>query len=131
MFRSLFIGFLILSALTTKGTEIQINQRIADIPADMLLEFFNAAFSYADRQTELSLAGCDSAFFNNQSESRYAIGKLLEKIKHDNAASWVVQTDVYHFSDLQCTNASLQQKQFCTSNVYAFASGLSPPDFKR
>ena len=129
MLRSFFIGFLILSALTSKGAEIQINQKAANIPAEMLLELFNAAFSNADKQTELPISECERAFYSNRSESRYSTEKLLGKIRDDKTAEWIMPTGDVYCTDLQSANIELPHIQFCASGVCTCASGLSPPDF--
>lgn len=128
MFRSFFICFFILSALTSKGAEVQINQRIADIPADMLPELFNAALFKADSQAEPSLSECERAFYSNQSENNYAIEKLLGKMRRDSTAVWILPVCDIHCSILQCSNAGMDQEPSCKSGICSCASDLSPPD---
>lgn len=128
MFRSFFICFLILSALTSKGAEVQINQTIADIPADMLPELFNAVLFKADSQAGPSLKVCERAFYSNQSENSYAIEKQLEEMRRDSAAVWILPVNDIHSGILQCSNAGIDQEPSCINGICSCASGLSPPD---
>ena len=130
MFRSLFIGFLIFSALTSKGAVVQINQDINNISADMLLEFFNAALTHADKQAELTFARPDGVLFSDNSGDRAAIEKLLRLISHDNPVVWADSISEYGYSDLQYSNVSLMQKQPCRCGAFSCASDTSPPNFQ-
>lgn len=131
MFRSLFIGFLILSALISKGAEVQINQNITNISRDMLLELLNASIFHADKQVELSVMGSDEVFFSRHSENRCAIEELLRPIRHSSPVIWAEPADEYNCTNLQYTNVKLQQKQFCSSNVSFCSSDISPPSFRQ
>lgn len=127
MFRSLFIGFLILSALTSKGVGVQINQNNTNISADMLLELFNAAAAYADKQAELSVAKPDGAFLSNTSGSMGAIEELLRPMRQGSPFVWVEPDDKNSSTYAQFSKTDLQQKQFSTGDVYSCGSDISPP----
>lgn len=128
MFRSFFICFFILSALTSKGAEVQINQKIADIPVDFLPELLNAAFDHAGRQAEAALTGYERAFYNNRTENSYAVERLLGKMKRGFAAARIVPVNGNQCSDLIYSKLDLARKIFCPSGIYTCVSDLSPPD---
>ena len=128
MFRSLFIGFLILSALTSKGAGVQINQNITNISADMLLELFNAAVAHADKQAELSVAGPDEVLLSNSSGSGGAIEELLKSIRQGSPVVGGAPDDKNRYSSVQFSIDNLQQKQVCTGEIYSCGADLSPPN---
>lgn len=127
MFRSFFICFLILSALTSKGAEVQINWKIADIPADMLPELFNAAFFHEDRHEEPSCAECERASYNKQPEISYTIEKQPGKILHVSSSAWIIPLSIDYFGYLQFYSTVMNQNPFCKSGINSCASDPSPP----
>lgn len=66
MLRSLLIGFMILSALTSKGAEVQIFKSDLTISADMLLEFFNTVTVQNSKAAELLAAKADGSYVQIQ-----------------------------------------------------------------
>lgn len=129
MLRSLFIGFLILSTLASKGVGVPINQNNINISADMLLEFFNAVVAHTDKQAELSVAKTDRVFLSNTSGSGGAIEELLRPIRPYNQVVWAEPDDKSNCSNPPCGDADLQQKQFCKGEVYSCCTDLSPPHY--
>lgn len=128
MFRSLFIGFLILSALTSKGAGYQINQNITNISADTLFELFNAAAAHAEKQAELSDAGTDGVLLNNASGSFVAIEELLKSIRQGSPVVWDAPDDKINYPTSLYSIDNKQQKRICTGEIYFYSADPSPPD---
>lgn len=127
MFRSLFIGLLLVSALTSKGATVQINQNIINHSSDMLLEIFNAAAAYADKQTELSVARPNGVFLNNASGRSTEIEEILRTIRQNSPVVWIESGDKSICTNPRCGQANMQQKPFCKGEVYTCGTDLSPP----
>lgn len=121
MFRSLFIGFLILSAITSRNAGIQINQS-TDLSPDILLQLFNTAFSCCDEQLEPSdsdaaLLGCAHKDVN--------INKLVQIRKIDLSYCYVPA--IYTFTAVFFYVLLIFFKQEYYSYIYLGISDLSPP----
>ena len=127
MFRSLFIGFLILSALASNGAGIQMNQNMTNSSTDMLLELFNAAVAHADKQAEFFVASSNKAYFNTNSGSRNTIEKLMRSLRQDHPVAWVDSSNKDSCSNPRCETAGLQQRQLYQGEVYSCGTDLSPP----
>ena len=124
MIRSLFIGFLILSALTSKGAEAQIVTSTNITPA-MLRDIISAASACAEKS---DVTSCDNGYAScyNSSEA----GKLyLLSFNHNRSEVFIVTTPTDINSCLmQCCDIP-DCGAFCTNNgMNSCMSGLSPPD---
>ncbi len=125
MLRSLLIGFMILSALTSRGAEVQILKSELSISADMLLEFFNSVTVQSTRAAELSAAKTDSSssyvsFNKNEAQS------LFVRLRQINAIVWMgksSQTD----HDLKGEKVFIKPVLADGHQVFFCVSGLSPP----
>lgn len=130
MLRSLFIGFLILSALASNGVGNQINQNITNSSTDMLLELFNAAVNHADKRAETFVASSNKAYFNTASSSKNNIDKLMKSLRQDHPVAWVDSSNKDSCSNPRCETAGLQQRQLYQGEVYSCGTDLSPPHFR-
>lgn len=125
MLRSLLIGFMILSALTSKGAEVQILKSELTISADILLEFFNSVTVQSSKAAELSAAKKDSSsayasFDNNEVQT------LSGGLRQINPIVWMEknnQTD----HDLKGEKAFIKPVSADGHQVFFCVSGLSPP----
>lgn len=121
MFRSLFIGFLILSAITSRNAGIQINQS-TDLSPDILLQLFNTAFSCCDEQPELS--DSDAALLSCAHKD-VNINKLT-KIRKIDMPFWYAPA-IYIFTAIFFYVPLIFLKQKYCSRIYLCISDLSPP----
>ena len=129
MLRSLLIGFLILSALTSKGAGAQIVKDDLNISADMLLEFFNSVSVQSSKAAELSAANTVRSPYAYTSFNKDQIKPLISKLRQigpitipgqNNQMDYVpVGAMVFHKAVLPTS----QQVYYCVS-------GLSPPTAK-
>lgn len=126
MFRSLFIGFLILSALASKGVGVQIDQNI-QLSADILLQLYNAA-AQADRLAEPAPASAVGVVRADAKRGGAAYEVLLRHAGQDGQFIWFVPADQTSGAFLQCGLAALTADCFSKGAVYAFGSDNSPPD---
>ncbi len=122
MFRSLFIGFLILSAITSRNAGIQINQ-ITDLSPDILLQLFNADFSSYDGQTELSET--DAALLVSAHKD---VSASIEhtKTRQKELPFWHAPA-IYAFTTVLCFTVPIFLKQKYCSDIYLGITDLSPP----
>jgi hypothetical protein len=120
------IGFLILSALTSKGAGAQIVKNDLSISADMLLEFFNSVSVQSSKAAELSEArtdrsSCACTSFNNSQLKPHItrleqIGPIAMQEQYDQAKHFPECGMVFRKPDLLASRQS-----------YCCVSGLSPP----
>jgi hypothetical protein len=126
VFRSLLIGFLILSALTSKGVGVQINQDIA-ISADMLLDFYNAAVAYAEKQADFVDAKKDSAFLCNTNETAIAIQKIFQTVRHESQTTWAMPDIQENCLYGQFKTSEQCMILSCKGEIFSCGSDTSPP----
>ncbi len=126
MLRSLLIGFLIFSALTSKGAEAQIVNVNLNISADMLLELFNSVTSQTARNAELSSAPADRALLSYALSNGKAILPLRAISSKNNLFTWYDPIDKSIFRTAFSKLCSAQIA-YCRSGVFSHVSGLSPP----
>lgn len=125
MFRSLLIGFLILSALTSKGAGIQ----IADtnlISADMLLEFFNSVSAQTAKNAELSPAAADRALAACALSNGRAV---LPFPGISSKSTFFVWCDPINRTNFRAGFSDIcpEQMSLYRSGAFLLVSGLSPP----
>lgn len=128
MLRSLLIGFLILSALTSKGAGAQIIYEDLNISADMLLGFFNSVSVQSGKTAELSESRTDRSSytytsFNNQLKT--IVIRLRQICPIAVPGHYCLEE---HLSDA----GSVSHKTVLTASQQAYycVSGLSPPEDK-
>lgn len=126
MFRSLFIGFLILSALTSKGVGIQIDQN-TNIPAGNLLDIYNAAVAFAERQSGLSDTKRDGTLAGNSDRAVFSIEQLMRSAGNDSQLAGVLSDINGSSRNEQCKNARELIQPSCTGRIYSCGSDPSPP----
>ena len=130
MLRSLFIGFLILSALTSKDVGVRAGQNFLNISADMLFELFNAAVTCADRQSgELNAeSGNHILFIKGTPANSGAIKRLFETDGKDSPIPvWIDKFDNNEFFDSKICKAALNKKMVSIREVYSCCADISPP----
>lgn len=126
MLRSLLIGFLILSALTSKGAEAQILKNDLNISADILLEFFNSVTVQNTKAAELSAAKIDGSTFMHTSFSKREVQSLFGRLRQISPIAWMEkcnQTD----HDLKGETVFLRPVSSDEYKAFFCESGLSPP----
>ncbi len=126
MLRSLLIGFLILSALTSKGAEAQIVNANLNISADMLLELFNSVTAQTARNAELSSAPADRALLAFTLSNGKAVVPFRAISSKNNVFAWYDPIDKSIFRTVFSKIFSAQILYF-RSGVFSHVSGLSPP----
>lgn len=126
MFRSLLIGFLILSALTSKGVGVQIDHNIT-ISADILLDFYNAAVAYAEKQADFIDAKKGSAFFCSSSETAIAIQKIIRSVRHDGQTAWAMPDSLENCRNEQFGTSEQRVKSSRKGEIFSYGSDISPP----
>ncbi len=126
MFRSLVIGFLILSTLASKGVGVQIDQNIA-ISADILLGFYNAAVAYAEKQADFSDAKKDSALLCNSSETAIAIQEMIQSVRHDSQTGWITPDSLENSRNEQLGTSEQCLNSSCKGEIFSCGSDISPP----
>lgn len=150
MFRSLFIGFLILSALTSKGAAIQINQEYAKIAADFLLEFLNRSSLYTDKQLAQP-ADADSKALNSGVSGisktpgidKSCIRACGSRIENINGIKGIKRRSIccsnvllagspatYISGNIIYIKGSNRAECIRIPDIYFFSSDASPPDFR-
>ena len=137
MFRSLFIGLLIFSALASKGADVQIKQNISNITPEMLLELYNAFVFNTDQQAENTDDDSDEAFFWHASieQSLKPARQYVSAEKKGRPAGqyvpviWTEAVNCGAAFDIQCARISMRVKPLRKNEVYRCGTDLSPPDY--
>jgi len=126
LFRSLLIGFLILSALTSKGAGAQIISTNLNISADMLLELFNSVSAQTARNAELSNVQADRALITCALSNGKTVLPFRTISPKNNAFTWYDPVDK---SIYRAVYSEIRPGQilYCRSGVFSHVSGLSPP----
>ncbi len=151
MFRSLFIGLLIFSALASKGADVQIKQNISNITPEMLLELYNAFVFNTDQQADNAGDGSDEAFFWHAyiekatkpagqhtfaEQSRKPARQYVSAEKKGRPAGqyvpviWTEAVNCGAAFDIQCARISVRIKPLRKNEVYRCGTDLSPPDYR-
>lgn len=136
MLRSLLIGFLILSALTSNGAGAQ-NMKSANITMDMLLELFSTVAVTGTRDLSPCPTLCDankaSDFLPAKKEASFFGCGSLDTSETDTLfGSWAALWPEHYDYSCNC----LAQKVFImygqpiNSGAPYCVSGLSPPSFR-
>jgi hypothetical protein len=129
LFRSLFIGFLILSALTAKSAETQVAENINNTPANTLPGFFGTMPGQTEKTGGNNSAAAGSASFCqdiiNINEDVLLSG-IANKGDVFEVFAWFKNN---YWTDYQPVHAGVLPEQVCSSADEAFycVSGLSPP----
>lgn len=126
MLRSLLIGFLILSALASKGAEAQIIKNYSNIPAEMLLELFNAVTAQSDKTAEFSSTDVKEAFFSYARIGGKTIESISGKTKNSNQFNWFEQ-NFQTSCHLHYTALGSHSRTMICKEAFLCVSGLSPP----
>lgn len=126
MFRSLLIGFLILSALTSKGAGTQLVNIDLNISADMLLEFFNSVSAQTAKNAELTPAPADGA------SAAYALsngGAVLPLRSVSGKSASFIWFDPIDRTGIGKVFSEIcpEQMSYYRSGAFLLVSGLSPP----
>jgi hypothetical protein len=124
--RSLFIGFLILSTLTSKGVGVQINQNAA-LSADMLLNLYNAAVAYADRQAEFSAAKREGPLLRTTETTLVILRDVLRSARYDGNLAWDLPTAPDTCRSNCYETCGRLTESSCEGAIYACGSDTSPP----
>lgn len=126
MLRSLLIGFLILSALTSKGAGAQILKDDLNISADMLLEFFNSVSVQSSKAAELSAAITDRSSYAYTSFNSNQLKPLITRLRQIGPITIPGQ---YDQADRFPEGGMVFRKLVLPVSQQAFycVSGLSPP----
>ena len=130
MFRSLLIGFLILSTLASKGVGVQINHDIA-ISAELLLDFYNAAVAYAEKQADFADAKKDSAFLCSSNETVIAIQKIIRSVRHDSQTAWAMPDNPGNYRNDPFKTLGQSVKSSGRGEIFSCGSDISPPYFSK
>jgi hypothetical protein len=142
LLRSLLIGFLILSALTSNGGEAQ-SIKSVNITKDMLLELFNTVAVHTGKVGTHSATNKASTIFDANKASGASLGEKrgvlytctpIGASKTDSlfgscTAIWPEYYD-YYDCNLLAQEISLMHGQPINSGARYCVSGLSPPCFK-
>lgn len=126
MLRSLIIGFLILSALTSKGAEAQMLKSELNISADILLEFFNSVTVQNSKTAEFSSAKMDSSFRAYASLNNIDDKMLIGRLKQISPIICMEKCDQADY-DLKGEAVFLKPVSSDGHQAYFCVSGLSPP----
>lgn len=126
MFRSLFIGFLILSALTSKGVDAQIANNNTNIPSDMLLELFSTVMAQFGETASYSADKSDEVLFSHAAPVAGSAKVLFEDFGKELQALCPDRNNVHDFG-LQFAGFVAQAGQHIGSEAGFCVSGLSPP----
>jgi hypothetical protein len=126
LLRSLLIGLLIFSALTTKGAEAQIVNANLNISADMLLELFNSVTAQTARNAELSSAPADRVLLAYALSNGKAVLPFRAISSKNNVFTWYDPIDKSIFKTAFGKLCSAQTA-YCRSGAFSHVSGLSPP----
>ncbi|HEX2944459.1 MAG TPA: hypothetical protein VHT96_00710 [Clostridia bacterium] len=126
MFRSLLIGFLILSALTSKGAGAQIVNANLNISADMLLEFFNSVSAQTAKNAEISPAKAERGLLSYALSDNKAVIPFRAMSPRNNAFTWYDPIDKSIFRAVSW-EIYPGQILYYRSGVFSHVSGLSPP----
>ena len=129
MLRSLFIGFLILSSLTTKGVEAQVAENINNMPADALPGFFGTMPGQTEKTGDIDSVAAKSAFFCRGSINVKADGFLSGMVDNGAIPAWLEDNCR---PDYRPGYVGVLPEQVCPFEDEAFycVSGLSPPCFR-
>lgn len=129
MLRSLFIGFLILSSLTAKGTEAQIAVNTNSMPAGAPTGFFGTMPGQMGKTAGIVSTGARKVFFSCDTIDNMADGLLSGMVNNNAIPAWF--EDNYR-PDYQSRCAEVLPGQVCACTDAAFycVSGLSPPYFR-
>ncbi len=126
MLRSLLIGFLILSALTSKGAGAQILKEDLNISADMLLEFFNSVSVQSSKAAELSAIITDRSSFVYTSFNINQLKPPVTRLRQSGPITMPGQYDqTEHFPEDGMVFHKIVLP--ASQQVFYCASGLSPP----
>lgn len=126
MLRNLLIGFLILSALTSKGAGVQTVKSDLSISTDMLLEFFNSVSVQSSKAAGLSTAVTDRSAYVRTSFGSNQLKPLLTGLEQTGTTALPGQYDLAeHLSESGMV--SRKPVLFASQLVYCCVSGLSPP----
>ncbi len=124
MIRSLFIGFLILSALTSKGAEAQIVTSTNITPA-MLRDIISAASACSEKS---AVTSCDNGRVSCYNSLESGKSYLLS-FNHNRSEVFIVTTPTDGDSCLKQCCGITDCGAVCTHNgMYSCMSGLSPPN---
>lgn len=127
MFRSLFIGFLILSALTPKGAGAQIIKSDLNISADKLLELFNSVSVRTGMTTEFTAVQAKRSDGAYISSDNGAADSRQNGLKQFSPAALFEQSDWTHYA-LQGDTVFQEPVPYIGTRFFFYVSGLSPPD---
>jgi len=126
LLRSLLIGFLILSALTSKGAGAQIVKSDLSISADMLLEFFNSVSVQGSKAAGLSTARADRSSYACTSFNSSQLKTLVTRLEQIGPVA--IQGHHDHAKHLpECGMVSRRPALLASRQAYCCVSGLSPP----
>jgi hypothetical protein len=128
VFRSLLIGFLILSTLASKGVGVQINHDIT-ISADILLDFYNAAVAYAEKQADFTDAKKDSEFLCNSNETAIVIQKIIQTARYDSQTAWAMPGNLENCLNEQFRTLGQFVNSSSKGEIFSYGSDISPPYF--
>lgn len=128
MLRSLFIGFLILSALSSKDVGVGANISFAYITDDMLLEFFNSAVSCGDSRQVRSCPELGEIRPDKGSPAYItAPGKLPGSGAGDKNAACVEYDGFINRLDRLTYSLPPADEKACVRGIITCASDVSPP----
>jgi hypothetical protein len=128
LFRNLFIGFLILSALTAKGAGTQVAENNNNTPADTMPGFFGFIPEQAGKTGGLVSSGVKKAFFSRDTIDCKADEPLSGIADEDANLAWfegICRRDCRP----GCVSALPEQVFPFADEAFYCVSGLSPPCF--
>ena len=126
MFRSLLIGFLILSALTSKGAGAQLVNTNLNISADMLLEFFNSVSAQTAKNAELTHGAADRTLVAYALSNSRTVLPLRSASGKSTTFIWCDPVDRIGFGTI-FSEIYPEQLSYYRDGAYLLVSGLSPP----
>ncbi|MGE5613451.1 MAG: hypothetical protein ACM3XR_03510 [Bacillota bacterium] len=129
MLRSLFIGILILSALTAKGAETQVAENINNMPSDALYGFSGTVPGHAEKIAMIVTDGARKAFFSCDTIDGRADGLLYGKTIRSAVIAWFENNCRRDCQPGRQEEALPEQACFSTDEAFFCVSGLSPPCF--
>lgn len=115
-----------MSALTSKGVGVQISHDIT-ISADILLDFYNAAVAYAEKQADFADAKKDSAFLCSTNETDIAIQKMIGSIRHNSQTAWAMPDNQGNCLNSQFKALEQCAISSCRGGIFSRGSDPSPP----
>jgi len=131
LLRSIFIGFLILSTLSSKDIGAGVKQSFADIAADMLMEIFSASVSSQDIRQEEEVACTDIEKIRQDQLPAYLAASegftIFAAIEKNEA--WLNPYS-YRFEspdDIFLCNLTPLKEKIYIKEIISYGSDVSPP----